>query len=240
MKPKYSNVGSQKRSCPKSEYDYWRTKAELGSTKQERWKEVKRLAEGREDELHYRVTEHIKRRYPDAIVIAGIGEHLTTDHARMDAYLKGYTGGQPDILVIRGLPNCFQDVLAIELKNPNKKGKVQSNQVEYLDNLELNCRTKIVLSSDYDDVVLQIHDHYKDVFARAQIPAITDKQPEYDFSTNNKPKYWCNKLKNKTNLMIECKKRGYEDMTYQLMTNCEIAKVLIEHDSGKDKLVIEM
>ena len=88
------------------------------------------MAEGREDELHYRVTQHIKHRYPDATINAGIGEHLTTDHARMDAYLKGYTGGQPDIIVIRGLPNGFQDVLAIELKNPNKQGKLSNKQVE--------------------------------------------------------------------------------------------------------------
>ena len=49
--------------------------------------------------------------------LPGLGEHLTTDHARMDAILKGYTKGQPDITLLRKLPNGFHDVLAIELKN---------------------------------------------------------------------------------------------------------------------------
>ena len=73
-----------------SNYDYWRNEAELGETEQQRWDEVRRLAEGREDKLHYRVVRHINTTYPDATINAGIGEHLTTDHARMDARLKGY------------------------------------------------------------------------------------------------------------------------------------------------------
>ena len=213
-----------------SKYDYWRNVAELGPTPRQRWKGVKRLAEGREDQLHDQVIEHIKKRYPDAIINADIGEHLTTDHARMDAYLKGYTGGQPDIIVIRGLPNGFQDVLAIELKNPNKKGKLQSNQMEYLDNLEINCRSKTILSCDYDTVIIQMHEHYIDVFARAQTPAIRDKPTEYDFSTNENPQYWCNKLKNHTAFHKECDKRGIPEDEIFIKTKREIASILITFD----------
>ena len=114
----------------KANYHYRRNETELGPTPQQRWTEVNRLSEGREDELHYKVVKHIKKQYPDVTINAGLGEHLTTDHARMDAYLKGYIGGQPDIIVIRGLPNGFQDVLAIELKNPNKKGKLSNKQAD--------------------------------------------------------------------------------------------------------------
>lgn len=151
------------------EYAYHRNAEELGQTSQQRWKEVKRLAEGKEDQLHYQVIEHIRKRYPDAIINAGLGEHLTTDHARMDAYLKGYTGGQPDIIVIRGLPNGFQDVLAIELKNPDKLGKLSSKQSDYLDDLQLNCKADVIVSSDYDDIVIQMHDHYINVIVKAFI-----------------------------------------------------------------------
>ena len=216
-----------------SKYDYWRNVAELGPTPRQRWKEVKRLAEGREDELHYRVTEHIKRMYPDAIIVAGVGEHLTTDHARMDAFLKGYTGGQPDLFVLRGLPNGFQDVLAIELKNPNKKGKTQSNQVEYLDNLELNCRAKAILSNDYDNIIIQIHDHYTDVFARAQTPALADKPTEYDFSANENPQYWLNKLKNRRELDKQCELRGITEDEIRLSTKRDIASILITFDTKR-------
>ena len=76
-----------------NDYQYKRNKPELGLTERERWEEVARLAEGREDDLRYKVVRHIRRRYPDAITHAGLGEHQTTDHARMDTYLKGYVGG---------------------------------------------------------------------------------------------------------------------------------------------------
>ena len=65
------------------------------------WGEVHRKAIGREDELHYKVTEHIRSAYPDAVITPGLGEHHVTDHQRMDSYLKGYATGQPDIMVIK-------------------------------------------------------------------------------------------------------------------------------------------
>ena len=86
------------------------------------WKEVFETAAGREDGLHYKVVKYIRATYPDVQTIAGLGEYQTTDHQRMDGYLKGYVGGQPDIMLIRGLPNGSQDVFAIELKNPSGTG----------------------------------------------------------------------------------------------------------------------
>ena len=148
----------------------------------------------------------------------------------MDAYLKGYTGGQPDIIVIRGLPNGFQDVLAIELKNPNKKCKLQSNQMEYLDNLEINCRPKTILSCDYDAVIIQMHEHYIDVFARAQTPALADKPAEYCFSANENPQYWLNKLKNRRELDKQCEIRGITEDEVCIKTKREIASILITFD----------
>ena len=151
----------------------------------------------------------------------------------MDAFLKGYAGGQPDLFVLRGLPNGFQDVLAIELKNPNKKGKTQRNQVEYLDNLELNCRAKTILSSDYDNIIIQIHDHYTDVFTRAQTPALADKPTEYDFSANENPQYWLNKLKNIRELDKQCQIRGITEDEICFMTQRDIASILITFDKER-------
>ncbi len=93
--------------------------------------EAQEFANGREDRLHYDVVKHIKARYPDVVLQAGLGEHLTTLHARMDATNKGYTSGQPDIIIVRGLPNGFQYVLAIECKHPNGTGKLKQKQQEH-------------------------------------------------------------------------------------------------------------
>ena len=128
----------------------------------------------------------------------------------MDSYLKGYVGGQPDIMVIRGLPNGNQDVFAIELKNPNGTGELSKKQLEYHERLLLTCHIKTVVSSKYEEIVIALHEHYKEVFARAQVLAIADKrEEEYDFSTNSNPKYWLRRLKNKAALIKECKKTWY-------------------------------
>ena len=66
-----------------SNYHYWR---DVPMT----WGEVDQLASGREDQLHYKVVKHIRDRYPDATLNAGLGEHLTTRHTRMDLWSKGY------------------------------------------------------------------------------------------------------------------------------------------------------
>ena len=86
---------------------------------------MRALAVGKEDDLHYRIKNHIEKEYPDAVFQPGLGEHLTTDHARMDAYLKGYTKGEPDLKVIRKLPHGFHDVLAIELNKSKREGQIR-------------------------------------------------------------------------------------------------------------------
>ena len=172
--------------------------------------EVQEFANGREDRLHYDIVEHIKTRYPDALLQAGLGEHLTTRHARIDATNKGYTAGQPDITILRGLPNGFQDALAIELKNPNKQGALSDKQTEYHKNLKEKCNIKTIVGHNYEDIILEIHDHYKEVFARAPTIALADEPKQtFNFATNDNPNYWCNKLKNHTGLQEECDKKRY-------------------------------
>ncbi len=78
-------------------------------------------ARGREYVLHYDVVEHIETRYSDAIVQSGFGEYLATTPAAFDAQLKGYTAGPPDITILRGLPNGFQDGLAL-VQKPERRG----------------------------------------------------------------------------------------------------------------------
>jgi len=165
------------------------------------------------------------------VIHAGLGEHLTTKHAGLDAKLKGYTKGEPDITVIRKLPNAFQDVLAIELKNPNGRGVLDDTQVKYHKLLKDQCNIETIVGHEYDKIIIQIALHYNEVFARAKPLAITDKPQNYDFSTNNNPQYWCNKLKNKTSLVNECAKRELSQDGLYFKTNREIASILITFDT---------
>ena len=196
------------------------------------WKEVFETAAGREDGLHYKVVKYIRATYPDVQTIAGLGEYQTTDHQRMDGYLKGYVGGQPDIMLIRGLPNGSQDVFAIELKNPSGTGELNKKQTDYHERLLQKCHVKTVVSSKYEEVVIALHEHYKEVLARAQLPAIADiQEEEHDFSTSSNQKFWIRKLKNKTALLKECDKRGIIIDNPMSTLNTKIVEALIAADS---------
>ena len=194
------------------------------------WDEVRDKAVGREDELHYRIIEHIRRTYPDAVTTPGLGEHQTTDHQRMDSRLKGYIAGQPDIMVIRGLPNGNQDVFAIELKNPNGNGQLSAKQVKYHELLRSQCHVKTIVSSNYNEVTVSLQEHYQEVFPKAKLLAIADEE-EHDFSTSSNPKYWIRKLKNKTALLKECDKRGIIIDNPMTTLNSKIVEALIAADS---------
>ena len=96
--------------------------------------------------------------------------------------------------------------------------------------MQLNCNVQTIVTCDYDEVVIQMHEHYKDVFARAQTPAITDKPTEYDFSANENPQYWLNKLKNRQELDKQCELRGITDHEVRIGTKRDIASILITFD----------
>ena len=194
------------------------------------WDEVRDKAVGREDELHYRIIEHIRRTYPDAVTTPGLGEHQTTDHQRMDSRLKGYIAGQPDIMVIRGLPNGNQDVFAIELKNPNGNGQLSAKQVKYHELLRSQCHVKTIVSSNYNEVTVSLQEHYQEVFPKAKLLAIADEE-EHDFSASSNLKYWIRKLKNKTALLKECDKRGIIIDNPMSTLNSKIVEALIAADS---------
>ena len=71
-----------------------------------------------EKELHYKVIDYIRKYIKEAIIIPGLGEHQYTSTLRSDAYLKGYQGGQPDILLLN-YHNKYKG-LAIEFKNTDR------------------------------------------------------------------------------------------------------------------------
>ena len=53
-----------------------------------------------EKTLHYKVVDYIKKYIKEAIIVPGLGELQFNSNLRTDSYLKGYQGGQPDILLL--------------------------------------------------------------------------------------------------------------------------------------------
>ena len=79
-----------------------------------------------ETDLHYKVVEYIRWYHPNAFIIAGLGEFQTTSALRMDGWHKGYTSGQPDIIIAN--PMNEHNGFAIELKTPKGNGWIKDNQ----------------------------------------------------------------------------------------------------------------
>ena len=111
-----------------------------------------------ETDLHYAVVRYTRRLYPKAIIVPGLGEYQDTTQRRCDAYRKGYTGGQPDIIITN--PMNSYNGFAIELKIPKGTGEIRDKQVAWLKSLS-EQRYRTLISNDYTDIVLQIAEYFR-------------------------------------------------------------------------------
>ena len=69
-----------------------------------------------EADLHYKIVEFIRKKYSDALIIPGLGENQFSSEMRTDSWRKGYTKGQPDILL--PVKSGRKAGIALELKTP--------------------------------------------------------------------------------------------------------------------------
>ena len=107
-----------------------------------------------EMDLHCKVVELIRNYYPDAIMVAGLGENQDTAYKRIISWKKGYLRGQPDLMIL----NYHKDFngLCIEFKSPTNKYQISDAQKQMKERYKENCY-KFILSNDYDDICMQLH-----------------------------------------------------------------------------------
>ncbi len=84
----------------------------------------------------------------------------------------------------------------------------------------------------YEDIIIEMHDHYKSVFAKAQTPAIQDKA----LAKHENPQDWCNKFGNKSALLEEGEKRHTSANGVYIKSHLEIASILITFDKELDNV----
>ena len=81
-----------------------------------------------ETDLHCKVVQYIRLFYPEAIIIAGLGENQDTPTKRINSWRKGYMKGQPDI-IIANYHNQYSG-LCIEFKSATTNYRISEAQLE--------------------------------------------------------------------------------------------------------------
>ena len=107
-----------------------------------------------EKELHYKVVNLIKNYYPDALLVAGLGENQDTEEKRLDSYRKGYQRGTPDLMIL-DYHKDYQG-LCIEFKSPTNNYEVSESQLKMKEKYKKN-NYAFILSNDYDKICKKIH-----------------------------------------------------------------------------------
>ena len=113
-----------------------------------------------ETDLHTEVVSFIKRRFPNSIFTATLGENQDTGKIRMESHNKGYLRGSPD-LIINNLHKHYIG-LAIEFKNPNGNGVLSHDQSKTLQQYQ-NNGFKTLVSNDYNYITEQLIEYFRDI-----------------------------------------------------------------------------
>ena len=111
-----------------------------------------------ETDLHYKVVDYLRRFFPQALLVPGLGELQRTEQDRLDAWGKGYLSGICDLLILN--PNGQYHSFAIEFKTPLGIGVVSENQQKFLDKLKA-MGFKTLISNDYDEICKEIMDYFR-------------------------------------------------------------------------------
>jgi len=91
------------------------------------------------------------------ILIPCTGELQDTASKRICAYNRGYRSGAPDLLILHA--NDEYNGMAIEFKNPCGTGRLSSKQEEFLNDLHTMCAYHVLVSNDYDEILISIMEY---------------------------------------------------------------------------------
>lgn len=125
-----------------------------------------------EFDLHTKVVQFIKKRFPDSLFTATLGENQDTTQKRIKSFNQGYLKGSPD-LVINNLHKSYTG-FAIEFKSPKGTGTISQEQTNMLKAYERNG-FKTLISNDYDEIIERLIEYFKDVRIKCQYCSNTYK-----------------------------------------------------------------
>jgi hypothetical protein len=107
----------------------------------------------REFDLHVEVVKFMREMYPEAVLVPGLGEYQDSDEMRIKSWQKGYTSGQPDLLILHPFENFVG--MAIEFKHPSGKSTTTENQDAFALRLR-NAGFKTMVSHSYPKIIMEL------------------------------------------------------------------------------------
>ena len=113
-----------------------------------------------ETDLHVKVVSFLKKRYPHSLFTVTLGENQDTAFKRIDSFKKGYIRGSPD-MIINNLHKHYRG-FCIEFKSPKGNGVLSPDQSMMLRQYQ-NNGFKTLVSNDYDQIIEQIIEYFRDV-----------------------------------------------------------------------------
>ena len=112
-----------------------------------------------ENDLHCKIVSFIRKKYEDALMIAGLGENQTTSNMRIRSYNKGYMAGQCDLMLMN--PTRKYNALCLEFKSPTGKYQVSDKQSNMKQMYEKN-KCKYIMSNCFEDLIYEITKHMEE------------------------------------------------------------------------------
>jgi len=108
-----------------------------------------------EHDLHVSVVKYIRDNYPFALLVPGLGEFQSTRDLRLEGWHKGYTSGQPDLLILHPSRDNQYVGFAFEFKHPCGTSLPTKKQVKFLEDLN-SVGFKTMVSHSFADIVTEL------------------------------------------------------------------------------------
>ena len=118
-----------------------------------------------EYDLHTKVVSFLKKQFPQSIFTASLGEMQDSAEKRIKAFNLGYMKGSAD-LIIHNIHKAYTS-FAIEFKSPKTGGVISDSQAKMMNAYKDNG-FKVLISNDYDEIIMQIIEYFKDVRIKCQ------------------------------------------------------------------------
>ena len=113
-----------------------------------------------ENDLHAKVVDYVRRFYPHAKMLAGLGEFQKTSALRIEGWQKGYQKGTADLMIVNN--HLEYRGFCLEFKNPRGTGSLAESQDTWLNDLRINGY-KVMVSNDYDAICREIETYFQKV-----------------------------------------------------------------------------